>query len=93
MLPVRPPLRLENEIAACSAQHQVSTSHVGKDVLAERLAANKAREATNAEPVPEHALSNLPANDPLRKGIDFMTGGPSTGEWVRFKRGDDLNQP
>lgn len=93
MLSVRLPPPLENQLAAYCAEHRVSKSHVVQEVLAEWLTAAKARNAANAEPAPEPDLSFLPADDPLRKVIGIMQGGPSTEEWMRITRGDDWNQP
>ena len=91
MLSVRLPETVERELTQYCAARKLSKSHVVQEALAEYLVAAKTAASHNA--APEHDLSFLAPDDPLRQFIGIAKDGMSTDELMRMTRGDDWNQP
>ncbi|PUE06638.1 hypothetical protein [Limnohabitans sp. WS1] len=91
MLSVRLPETVERELTQYCAARKLSKSHVVQEALAEYLVAAKTAASHNA--APEHDLSFLAPDDPIRQFIGIAKDGMSTDELMRMTRGDDWNQP
>ncbi len=92
MLSVRLPADLERELQLYCADHEVTKSQVVQQALGEWL--ERARQpAQPRSPPAEPDLSFLAPDDPIRRFIGIVKGGPSTDELMRMTRGDDWNQP
>ena len=91
MLSVRLPETVERELTQYCAARKLSKSHVVQEALAEYLVAAKTASSHNA--APEHDLSFLAPDDPIRQFIGIAKDGMSTDELMRMTRGDDWNQP
>jgi hypothetical protein len=92
MLSVRLPEALESELRHYCADHEVTKSQVVQQALGEWL--ERARQPAQPQSPPaELDLSFLAPDDPIRRFIGIVKGGPSTDELMRMTRGDDWNQP
>ena len=92
MLSVRLPKALESELRHYCADHEVTKSQVVQQALGEWL--ERARQAAQSQSPPaEPDLSFLDPDDPIRKFVGIVQGGPSTDEWMAITRGEDWNKP